>query len=545
MSQITLIASLFGEYISIIKFVIVLVLFFPWIALVNWVYDDAKATGENERLWSGIILTTGVVSILIWLLIPLFIVGLIFYLIAVGAVSLSYIMHRNAKVPNHEKLLTADHIMGLLSNQKKDLNQYEGLVFVSANDNDIPVPEPKTSEFFGFKAAHELLSDAIYRRSSDIALSPRAERYKLSYVIDGVALVQPEMSKEQFEKLAIFLKQLSNLDQNEKRKPQKGTFRTKQEQGSSQWELFTAGSTAGEQLRIKRITQDTIARLSEINLPDEQYQQLNSIRDMKQGVFLVSGPKMSGVTTTFYALLRNHDAFLNIVNTLETRPSGELPNVTQDVYSLSDSGTTTYAKKLLSLVRMAPNVLGAVDVKDPETAKIICQAAKEGAIVYATIEADSTTNALAKWIKLVADRKIISETLIGISNQRLFRKLCPECKQAYEPNKELFRKFNIPAGTVDILYRAGKVVYNKRGKAFPCEKCQEIGFYERTCIFETVMIDDHLRNAIIQAKSQQDLAMQFRKVKMKYLQEQMLEQVLEGTASIDEMINIFSGQKLT
>ncbi|MBN1795595.1 MAG: Flp pilus assembly complex ATPase component TadA [Sedimentisphaerales bacterium] len=543
MSESVLIASLFGEYISIVKFVILLVLFFPWLALLSWIYEDARAVGLDERRWVGIILTIGAVFFALWLLIPVFIVGLLLYAIGVGAAALIYVMQRNAKVPDFEKVLTPDHIMGLFSNPDKKLDKYESLSFISANNNEIPVPETKTPEFFGFKAAHDLFSDAIYRRTSDIVLSPAGDSYRMTYIVDGTTLKQPELSKEQVESLSFFLKQLAGLNLEERRKPQKGHFRTTQEQGSCKWEITTAGSTAGEQLRIKQITQSSIYKLAEINLTDGQYKQLNSIRDMKQGLFLITGPRQSGVTTTFYAFLRNHDAFLNVINALEIRPSGELPNVTQEVYSLSDSGTTTYAKKLLSMVRMSPDVLGAADVKDTDTAQIVTKAAKDGVIVYATIEADSTTNALAKWIKLVGDRKAIAETLVGISNQRLFRTLCSECKQAYEPNKELFRKYNIPPGKARVLYRAGKVVYDKRGKAYPCEHCQEIGYYGRTCVFETVMINNELKKAIIESKSHQDLAIQMRKNKVKYLQEQMLDKVLEGATSIDEMIKMLSEQR--
>lgn len=533
----------FSGYISVVKFVIFLVLFFPWIWLVCWVHDDAKAVGTNESTWATIVLLAGAVGAMLCLLIPVFFVGLLLFLIAVAASSLSYVMHRNALVPEFEKVLTADHIMGLFANDDKKRQDLEKLGFISANDNEIPVPEPKTPEFFGFKTAHDLFSDALYRRASNIIFTPRQNAYKVSYIVDGATLEQPDMTKSVVKTLSNLLKQLADMDMEEKRKPQKGIFRIRQEEGSSQWEVATAGSTVGEQIRIKQITQDTVMRLSEIDLLPDQYEQMEAVCSMKQGLFLISGPKQSGVTTTFYAFIRNHDAFLNSISTLELNPTAELPNVTQEVFSLSNSGTTTYARKLMSIVRMSPDVLGVVDIKDAETAKVACQAAKEGALVYATIEADSVINAIGRWMKLVGDRRIIAETIVGAGNQRLFRKLCPECKQAYEPNKELVRKFNIPPAKAKVLHRAGKVVYDKRGKAFPCGTCHEIGFFGRTCVFETIVMNKELRMAVYQAKSMQDLSMQFRKAKMKYLQEQMLERVLEGTTSINEMIRVLSGPK--
>jgi type II secretory ATPase GspE/PulE/Tfp pilus assembly ATPase PilB-like protein len=543
MPDILLAAVGFGGYISIVKFVVFIVLFFPWVWLVGWVYDDAKSIATREALWTGIVLAAGAVGALLWLMIPVFFVGLLLYIIAVTATSLSYVMHRNALVPEFDKILTAEHIKGLFSNEEKKREGFEQIVFITTNDNEIPVPEPRTQEFFGFKIAHDLFKDVLYRRAGNIMLLPGVNAYTLSYVVDGVTLTQPDMTKDRAETLAGFLKQLAGLDVSEKRKPQKGTFRVRQEKGGSQWEIATAGSTAGEQIRLKQVTQDTAMRLSEVNLLPEQYGQLKSVSGMKKGLFLVSGPKQSGVTTTFYALLRDHDAFLNSICTLELNPTVELPNVTQEVFSLGNSGTSTYGKKLMSIVRMSPDVLGAVDIRDAETAKVVCHAAKEGAIVYATVEADSVITAIGKMLRLLGDRKTLAENIIGASNQRLFRKLCTECKQAYEPNKELLRKFNIPAQKAKVLYRVGKVVYDKRGKAFPCDTCHEIGFFGRTCAFETIIMNNELKRAVFEAKSLQELSMQFRKAKMKYLQEQMLERVLDGTTSVDEMIRVLSGPK--
>ena len=307
--------------------------------------------------------------------------------------------------------------------------------------------------------------------------------------------------------------------------------------------MATAGSTAGEQIRLKQISQQTITRLAEIGLTAEQYKQLNEIHEVKQGVFIVAGPKKAGVTSTFYALLRNHDPFIYSISTLERRPSAEMPNITQNVFALSDTGTTTFAKKLQSVVRAEPNVVGVADCRDDETAQVACAAAKDGKIVYLTLEADSVIKALGKWMKLIGDRNLVAETLLGISSQRLIRKLCDECKQAYEPNKELLRKFNISAEKEKVFYRAGKVQYSKRGKPSTCENCQGTGYVGRMGVFEIIIINDELKKAIKQSKSLSEIRTQFRRAKMLYLQEQALKKVVDGTTAINEMVRVFSTAK--
>ena len=533
----------YSGYISEIKFAVFLALFLLWLPLVGWVYRDALTVETKEVFWTALVFGAGAAAAIIWLLIPLFVIGLLFYAVAVAATSLSYVMHRNARVLDFNRVLTAEHIKGLFVSKQKRLDALEGFLFITANDNEVPLPEPQTADFFGYKAAYEIFNDANWRRANGIMFSPTPEHYNVTYYVDGAPLKQPTILRDQMEYFIHFLKNLADLDASEKRKPQKGKFKIRQDEENTEWEVATAGSTAGEQLRLKQIMQQKIAKLTDIGLMPRQYERLNKIRGLKQGLFIVTGPKKTGVTTTFYALLRNHDAFINSITTLEKRLSAELPNITQNVFTLSDTGTTTYDKKLQAIVRMGPDIIGIADCENTETAQVACAAAKDGKIVYVTLNADNVLRALRKWMKLVGDRNLAVENLLGISNQRLLRKLCDECKQAYGPNRELLRKFNIPAEKAKVFYRPGKVIYPKHGKPITCEDCQGTGFLGRTGVFETITIDDELRNAIKQAKSLSEIGNQFRRAKMLYLQEQALRKVVGGTTSINEVVRMLSTPK--
>jgi len=533
----------YSSYISEIKFGIFLALFLLWLPLVGWVYRDALAVETKEVFWTALVFGAGAAAAIIWLLIPLFVIGILFYAVAVAATSLSYVRHRNARVLDFDRVLTAEHIKGLFVSKQKRLDALKGFSFITANDNEVPLPEPQTADFFGYKAAYEIFSDANWRRASSIMFSPSPEYYNVTYHVDGAPLKQPTIPRDQMEFFIHFLKNLADLDANEKRKPQKGKFKIRQDKENTEWEVATAGSTVGEQLRLKQIMQQKIARLADIGLMTRQYEQLNKIRGLKQGLFIVTGPQKTGVTTTFYALLQNHDAFINSISTLERRLSAELPNITQNVFTLSDTGTTTYAKKLQAIVRMGLDIIGIADCENAETAQTACAAAKDGKIVYVTLKADNVLRALGKWMKLVGDRNLAVENLLGISNQRLIRKLCDECKQAYGPNRELLRKFNIPAEKAKVFYRPGKVIYPKHGKPITCENCQGTGFLGRTGVFETITIDDELRNAIKQAKTLAEIGTQFRRAKMLYLQEQALRKVIGGTTSINEIVRMLATSK--
>lgn len=542
MTSSLLMAVEYGGYVSIVKLVLFLACYFPWLLLLGWAHRDAKAVNTNVPLWIGILLGAGAVGILIWWLIPLFVVGLLACVIAVGSAALAYVRHRNTRVLDFDRVLTIDHIKSLFA-RSGELHPMENFLFITANNNEVPSPEPRTPMFFGYRTAYDLLTDAMWRRASTISFAPKGETYEVAYNIDGAAMKQPPLPREQMEYLIHFIKEVSGLDAKEKRKPQKGKFRTRQVKTNTDWEVQTAGSTAGEQVRLKHVTKESALRLSDLGLAQDQLEQLDLFKQKKQGLFLITGPKKSGVTTTMYSLIRNHDAFLNNINTLEKQPTSQLLNVTQAVFSLSDTGTSTYAKKLQSIARMGADIMGVGECEDAETAKIASAAAKDGKIVYVVMESNSVLQALGKWLKMVEDRRLVAETLVGISNQRLLRKLCETCKQGYAPNKELLKKFNLPAEKAKVLFRPGKEVFDKRGKPSTCPDCQGTGFIGRTGVFEMIVLDDELRKAVKTVKQLPELGVQFRKAKMLYMQEQGLRKVIAGTTAINEMLRVLAPAK--
>ena len=176
---------------------------------------------------------------------------------------------------------------------------------------------------------------------------------------------------------------------------------------------------------------------------------------------------------------------------------------------------------------------------------LACAAAREGKIIYVTIEAQSVVQCLGKWIKLSGDKNLVAETLMGISNQRLVRKLCPDCRQGYQPNQDLLKKLNLPAEKIKVLYRPGEIEYDKKGRPIVCDNCQGTGFFGRTGLFETIVLDEKLKEAIKQARSLKEIASQFRRSGMLYMQEQSVKKVTEGVTSINEVISTFTMTRKT
>ncbi len=542
----TLIAALIepGGYVSLYKLLLLLAAFLAWIPLVNWVYLDCHAVRTNRQFWTGLVAGVGFAAIWLWLLIPVFFFGMAVFLVAFVASLMAYVMHRNARVADFERVLTKDYFKSLFVNSEKKVRKASrGLTLITANNNEAPLPPAKSPDAEGFAITCECLEDATWRRASNVSFIPQKDNYSVVYEIDGAPTRQPDRSREEVDTMARYIKHLADMDTEEKRKPQKGKFSVVKNNDftkKSAWEAHSAGTTAGEQLRLVH-TQDFCSRkIDTLGLNENQIESIRSLKNISQGLILISGTSQSGRTTTLYTLLGNHDPFLNNINTLEKKKAADLPNMTQNEYSMSDTGTTSYSKKLQSVFRRGPDIVGVEDCDDEMCAKLACVAAKDGKIVYATLEANSVIEAVGKYLKYVGDKNILADALECVINQRLARALCTDCRQAYKPNPSLFQKFNIPANEVETFYRPGEVEYDKHGKPVVCEKCQGTGFYGRMGLFETIRITDDLRKAIRNAAGISDIASAFRRSGMLYMQEQAIKKIANGTTSINEVIRNFS-----
>ncbi len=540
-----LISIQYGSYIAAWKFLFYVLCFYAWMPLVNWVYADTKAVRTNSLVWTMAVMATGFITLLIWLLVPVFFVGMLIFLIALGSVSLAYAMHRNARVSDFEKILTPDHLQNLFSNPQKKIEQAShGLRFVTGHGNEVPLPDPKSKELEGFSLACEIIDDAIWNRADEVRFIPQKEEYAIVYEIDGIPTKQDPRPTEEIDSFVYYVKELATLEVDEKRKPQKGRFTAKNEESGDKtnWEVTTSGSTAGEQILVTRISELVSRTVDELGLNDNQIEAIQTLRNVQSGLVIVSGPRKSGVTSTFYTLLGNHDPFLNSINTLEKEPAAELQNITQHSYTLSDTGTTTYGRRFQSILRKGPDIVGVADCEDAQTAKLAASAAQDGMMVYVTMEANSVNQAMEKWLKLVGDKNLVAETLTAVVNQRLVRTLCNDCRQAYQPNPALFKKFNIPPNEVRTFYRPAELEYDKHGKPILCDTCQGTGFFGRNGLFETIRISDELREVIRKAKKPQEIATAFRKAGMLYMQEQSIKKVAYSITSINEVIRNFSSK---
>ncbi|MFI4910794.1 MAG: ATPase, T2SS/T4P/T4SS family [Sedimentisphaeraceae bacterium JB056] len=528
----------YSGYISLVKFIPFVLFFYLWLLLINWVYFDTKAVQSNTNYWLSVTTIAGAVALVTWMFVPVYVIGLLLFLIIAGTSSLLYVIHRNAKVADFEKVLTIQHFKSLMTNEKKKIEKgSHGFNFVTANGNPIGIPEPKSKESYGFQIACGLFDDAIWRRVSEIKMIPGAEEYTVTYKIDGAVTKTDPIATENVGYFIYFIKHLADLNVEEKRKPQLGSFKTEKKNQKTGWKVQTAGSTAGEQILIVRDEEYSQMDIKSIGFFPEQVEDLKRMREINKGVFIVAGTRASGLTTAFYALLRNHDPFLYSINTVEKRPAGDINSIDQIVFDPIKSGGQTYAQRIQSMVRMGPDIVGVGDCDDPETAKLVCEIAKTK-LIYVSIEAENSIQAIAKWLQLVPDRRLALGNLAGLASSRLVRVLCDECKEEYEPNPEMLKKLNIPAGKVSVMCRPGEPEYTRSGKPILCEHCQGVGYYGRTGVLESFIVPENVAAELPKTESLKEIAAILRRNGMKFLQERLVEKIADGVTSINEMVRV-------
>ena len=238
-------------------------------------------------------------------------------------------------------------------------------------------------------------------------------------------------------------------------------------------------------------------------------------------------------------LLRAHDVFMSNVQTLEEHPEADLENITQHRHQAESADGPSFARQLQSILRRQPDIVGVSQCKDKETAQLIASSAGRTKF-YVEMSGHDTFTVLARWAALVGDLKLAITPLHLVFAQALLRKLCPCCRQAYRPDPEPLRKFNLPADRIEKLFRPPvNIPTDKQGNRLLCPLCQGTGYLGRTGVFEVLVVDDELRKLVARNASANEIRKYCRTQKMLYLQEEALRKVIAGETSLNEVVRVF------
>jgi type II secretory ATPase GspE/PulE/Tfp pilus assembly ATPase PilB-like protein len=544
-----------GFYFSTLKLVTFLIVYLCWVPTCWWVDRDSADLRLSTDLWNILLFSAALSGfVVIWAL-PWYWLSFLALLCLYITSSLAYVTQRNQLVSVDERVLTQRHLKELaekylklrLGGGEEEESVGPPIEFVgkSANqteDDSVRIARAAASK--GFKAAKEMVYEALQRRATDIHLEPTKEEMTVRFRIDGILHSADPFARSMGDAVLNIFKVLADLDITEKRKPQDGSLSARVEGRAIDFRLATAGSVVGEKMVMRILdTSQQIIDLSRLGMRDRLREQVHTIAAQPHGMLIACGPTGSGKSTSLYACLNEIDRFQKNVITVENPVEYRIENVTQ--IEINPKAGKTFASELRSILRQDPDVIYIGEIRDHETAEIACQAAQTGHMVFTTLHANDTVTALGRLIDLGVQPFMVADAVSAVLGQRLVRLLCPKCKVRYKPNPDLLRKANLPTDKIKYFYRppeqakdAGKDSDEDDGQPDVCQYCGGTGYYGRTGIFELLVITDRIRDMIRENPNLNAIRQEAVKNGMKYLQEDGLRQVIEGRTSIQELLRV-------
>jgi type II secretory ATPase GspE/PulE/Tfp pilus assembly ATPase PilB-like protein len=527
-------------YVNPIKLAALVVTFFLWVLFAQWVDKDTIVVNTFRVLWNIIVLATGFVAMLVAWFVPMFAVGFPVFVVMNLTVMIVYIVHRNRLVRPEDTVMTATHFRRLREegfSGKKKKKEVKERVRIKGASGILEIPE-EDEERELYAQIQDLMFETLWRRASHVELAPAGpERAKVTFLVDGLPVTGEPIPRPAADELVQYTKEIAGLDLEERRKPQSGKISA--QVGDNKHLVFvrTDGSTAGEKMAIRVVYNEIDFKVGDLGFNPKQLERVEATKEIPRGLILLSAPPRNGLTTSVYSFTRTHDRFLQNVQIIEYEKELDIDNVTQTIYE--PGGELTFGERLLKIVRADPDIIVLPEIRERNAAAVACKAAAEKQKVYVAIQATDVFDALRKWIAAVGDKSLVAKSLLAVANQRLVRKLCGECKEAYKPDAAMMRKLNLPADKV--LYRVPEAQYDKRGDPVICQACQGSGYSGRTAVFEWLPVDDGLRDVIRRSSSMSEIQSYAQKRGGLGLQAQALQKVLEGVTSIQEVARVIRG----
>jgi len=385
----------------------------------------------------------------------------------------------------------------------------------------------------------QMISDALSRRSHTILLEPREGRLAIRFVVDGVPYPAAAVPGQKGVAMVQMTKLLAGLDPNDRKTPQSGGIKAEYEKIPYHLMIESVPTGGGgERVRIKVENQKVVRQKpSEVGFPDHLKQKLRDFTSHRSGVIVVCGPPDSGVSTLAVVALHCVDPYLYSVYNLADMHGRELINVTEFKPEPGHDLEITFDR----IIRREVDVIFLDPLTSPQDTQTIFQYADRLSFI-AEIPANTPTDAVKKLIEWVGVDEVI-KGLRCVVTQKLIRKLCDDCKQAFRPNPMLLKKLGLPPET-SVLYRAPLPPPPDDPKAQTveelCADCDGVPYYGRVAAFEMLEMTDTMKEVIANGASPEAIRRQMVADGQTTLQKDAIRLVAEGKTSLEEIQRTFN-----
>ncbi len=372
-----------------------------------------------------------------------------------------------------------------------------------------------------------LLNDAVKRSASDIHFEPEQGFLRIRYRIDGVLRQIRSLHKNYWSAMVVRLKVISGMNIAETRAPQDGRISLSLSGRSIDFRVSAQPTTHGENLVLRILDrQKGIVALDDLGLQDDELKTLRLMMARPEGIILVTGPTGSGKTTTLYSILNHVNT--EGVNIMTLEDPVEYPMAMIRQTSVNEVAKLDFASGIRSMMRQDPDVILVGEIRDQETAEMAFRAAMTGHQVYSTLHTNSAIGAIPRLQDLGVLPDIMAGNIIGVVAQRLIRRLCTHCRQAYRPDDDVTRRvLGVTADWKGEVFRASG-----------CEHCDSTGYKGRVAIMELFKMDGEIDELIARRATGREIREAARRTGFRTLAEDAVARVLDGQTSLDEISRV-------
>ncbi len=404
----------------------------------------------------------------------------------------------------------------------------EGLEVTRLKEEQDEVPELKdlSDEAPITKLVNLIFAQAVRDRASDIHIEPGDKILRIRFRIDGVLYEVPSPPPHLKSAITSRIKVMSNLNIAETRRTQDGHIRLRVEGTDIDVRVSILPTVFGENVVLRVLNPKNIAvGLEQLGFSETALRQFKNILSRPHGVLLNTGPTGSGKTTTLYAALQTLNSIDKNIITVEDPVEYRLKLIRQ--VQVNAKIGISFANGLRAILRQDPDIIMIGEIRDQETAEIAVQAALTGHFVLSTLHTNDAPGALPRLMDMGVEPFLAAASIEGVMAQRLVRKICPKCRESFQPSPLILEQIGLDSKKKYEFFR---------GKG--CDACRRTGFKGRIACFELMDMTSAIKNLTIAKAPVDEIREKAIQEGMVLLKDDALNKVLEGVTTLEEMVRV-------
>ena len=374
------------------------------------------------------------------------------------------------------------------------------------------------------KLVNLLIPQAITDRASDIHVEPTEKDLRIRYRIDGVLHEVMRSPKNIQNGLISRLKVMADINIAERRVPQDGRVSLSVGGRSIDLRVATLPTVYGEKVVLRILDKSSVLlQLDDLGLIDRSFERYEQSFRKPYGAILVTGPTGSGKSTTLYATLNMINSPDRNIVTVEDPVEYRLAGINQ--IQVNPKAGLTFANSLRAILRSDPDVVLIGEVRDRETALIAVESAMTGHLVLTTLHTNDAASAISRLIEMGVEPYLVVSAVDCVVAQRLARKLCDRCKEAYTPTEAELEQTGLE-GPVTLYRPVG------------CPSCGKTGYHGRLGLFEVMPMTEELEQLTVERGSAEDIRRKAIEQGMLTLRQDGMEKAKQGLTSLEEVFRV-------